>query len=83
MSAGRRPQRPVIDRGRGIPASEVPHVFERNRRGANALDEVGHGVGLAGVDQLVRLLGGTVQVESRQSQGSTFTVRLPTMHPQI
>jgi len=68
----------VIDQGIGIPADEVPLVFERFRRGSNVDGRAGgSGIGLAGVRQIVQQHGGTIAVESRVGAGSAFTVRIP------
>ena len=69
----------VRDTGTGIPAEELPRVFERFHRVAGAKGRTfeGSGIGLALVHELVTLLGGTVSVESTVGRGSTFTVRLP------
>ncbi|HLH24554.1 MAG TPA: ATP-binding protein [Chloroflexota bacterium] len=68
----------VQDQGMGIPAADVPHVFERFHRGGNVTGQIrGAGIGLAGVCQIVEQHGGTVGVESQEGQGATFTVRLP------
>jgi len=69
----------VSDTGVGIPAEQLPHVFERFRRVPNARSRTheGTGIGLALVQELVRLHQGEVSVESREGVGTTFTVRLP------
>ena len=67
----------VADRGIGIPAADLPHVFAFRRRGGNVGAIRGTGIGLAGVKQIVELHGGTIAVESAVGIGSTFTVRLP------
>ncbi len=67
----------VQDTGTGIEPEDVPHVFERFYRGQSVSHIPGTGLGLAVVDEIVRLHGGTVAVESRIGEGSTFTVRLP------
>ena len=69
----------VRDTGSGIPESELPRVFDRFHRveGARGRTHEGTGIGLALVDELVRLHGGTVKVESRVGEGTTFTVRIP------
>jgi signal transduction histidine kinase len=67
----------VRDRGIGIPAADLPHVFDRFRRGGNVGRVPGAGVGLAGVRQIAEQHGGSVAVESREGAGSTFTLRLP------
>ncbi|QSQ20257.1 hybrid sensor histidine kinase/response regulator [Pyxidicoccus parkwayensis] len=73
----------VSDEGIGIPAEDLPHVFERFRRGRNvALDVSGSGVGLASARRMVELHGGTIHVESQEGRGTTFTVRLPRRGPE-
>jgi signal transduction histidine kinase len=69
----------VSDTGVGIPAEQLPHVFERFRRVPNARSRTheGTGIGLALVQELVRLHQGEVNVESREGAGTTFTVRVP------
>jgi PAS domain S-box-containing protein len=69
----------VADTGLGIPEAELPRLFERFHRveGAQGRSFEGSGIGLALVQELVRLHGGTVGVESTLGDGSTFTVRLP------
>jgi signal transduction histidine kinase len=71
----------VQDQGIGIPGGDLPHIFERFRRGGNAVRHFGGtGLGLASVRAIVEEHGGTVAVESQEGRGSTFTVRLP-LHP--
>ena len=72
----------VRDHGIGIPTADLPHVFERFRRGSNVPETIGGtGIGLASVRQIAEQHGGTVTVESVQGAGSTFTVRLPFDEP--
>ncbi|MDQ3599945.1 MAG: ATP-binding protein, partial [Actinomycetota bacterium] len=66
----------VADTGVGIPADELPHVFERFFRGAGARAG-GSGIGLAVAAELVTAHGGEISVESRPGHGSRFLVRLP------
>jgi PAS domain S-box-containing protein len=70
----------VLDTGVGIPEDELPRVFERFHRveGARSRTHEGSGIGLALTHELVRLHGGTIAVTSRQNEGSTFVVRIPT-----
>jgi signal transduction histidine kinase len=72
----------VCDTGTGIPQAELPRVFERFHRVQNARGRTheGSGIGLALVQELVRLHGGTVRVESVVDAGSTFTVSVPLGH---
>ncbi|HEY0468003.1 MAG TPA: ATP-binding protein, partial [Polyangiaceae bacterium] len=69
----------VADTGIGIPDADLPHLFERFHRvqGANGRSYEGSGIGLALVQELVTLHGGTVSVSSRPGLGSVFTVSLP------
>lgn len=72
----------VRDRGVGIPAEDLPLVFQRFHRGANVVGRIGGtGIGLAGSRQIVEQHGGTVTVESREGMGTTVTVRLPLAGP--
>ncbi|HLH26733.1 MAG TPA: hybrid sensor histidine kinase/response regulator [Chloroflexota bacterium] len=68
----------VRDEGLGIPAEDLPRVFERFYRGTNVAGQIqGSGIGLAGARQIVEQHGGSIAVESQEGVGSTFTVRLP------
>jgi signal transduction histidine kinase len=69
----------VADTGCGIPAGELPHLFERFHRvrGARARTHEGTGIGLALVHELVKLHGGDIRVASVVDRGTTFTVSLP------
>ncbi len=69
----------VRDTGGGIPAAELPHLFEpfHHIQGTTAHWPEGTGVGLPLVHELVRLHGGGVRVQSVLGKGSTFTVWLP------
>jgi len=69
----------VSDTGSGIPEHELPNLFKRFHRvaGARARTLEGTGIGLALVQELVKLHGGTLAVESREGEGSTFTVTVP------
>jgi signal transduction histidine kinase len=68
----------VADTGVGIPAAELPHLFERFRRvkGAKSRTHEGTGIGLALVQELILLHGGAVRVESEEGMGSTFIVTI-------
>ena len=69
----------VRDTGTGISAQELPKVFERFHRvaGAHGRTHDGTGIGLALVQELVKLHGGSVSVESEHGRGSLFKVALP------
>ena len=69
----------VGDTGTGITQEQLPHIFERFHRieGTRARTHEGTGIGLALVQELVKLHGGTVEVESTEGVGTTFIVTLP------
>jgi PAS domain S-box-containing protein len=68
----------VRDRGVGIPAGDLPRIFERFQRGRNVAGTIpGTGIGLAAARQVVEQHGGRITVASQEGQGTTFTVRLP------
>jgi heavy metal sensor kinase len=69
----------VRDTGRGIPASDVPHVFERFYRvdSGRARSDGGTGLGLAICAWIARAHAGQIGVSSAVGKGSAFTVRLP------
>jgi two-component system, OmpR family, phosphate regulon sensor histidine kinase PhoR len=73
----------VSDTGEGIPAAELPRVFERFYRvdKARARQTGGTGLGLAIVRHVAEAHGGTVRVDSELARGSTFTVTLPIAGP--
>jgi PAS domain S-box-containing protein len=69
----------VADTGTGIPQSELPRIFERFHRvrGAEGRSIEGTGIGLALVQELVKLHGGSIRAESDYGQGTTFFVTIP------
>ena len=69
----------VQDYGRGIAATELPHIFSRFYRIERGADPTsgGLGLGLYIAHQIVLAHGGTIDVQSTVGEGSTFTVRLP------
>jgi two-component system sensor histidine kinase ResE len=71
----------ISDDGPGIPAEELPRVFERfyrlDKSRVRENDRRGSGLGLAIVQELVAAQGGQVSVSSEPGRGSTFIVRLP------
>ncbi|MDT8991527.1 ATP-binding protein [Curvibacter sp. APW13] len=67
----------VSDHGIGIPASELPHLFEPFRRASNVGAISGTGLGLSIVKQATELHGGRVRVDSQPGQGTSFEVLLP------
>jgi signal transduction histidine kinase len=69
----------VTDTGTGIAAADLAHIFEPFYQGSASRfeDERGSGLGLAIAQEIVVAHGGSVEVVSREGQGSTFSVRLP------
>ena len=69
----------VQDTGTGIPADEMPRLFERFHRVENAQGRTheGSGIGLALVQELVKLHGGSITAESEVGRGTTFCVSIP------
>jgi PAS domain S-box-containing protein len=68
----------VADQGVGIPAADLPFVFERFRRGGNVAGRIaGTGIGLWGSQRVVAQHGGTIAIESTEGHGTTVMVRLP------
>jgi PAS domain S-box-containing protein len=69
----------VTDTGVGIPEKELPHLFERFHRVQSVEGRTfeGTGIGLALVQELVKLHGGTITVNSEVGVGSTFQVTIP------
>ncbi|WP_437592808.1 ATP-binding protein [Sorangium sp. So ce1000] len=69
----------VRDTGTGIPAEELPRIFERFHRvhGARSRSIEGTGIGLSLVQELVKAQGGSLRASSAVGQGSTFTVTIP------
>jgi signal transduction histidine kinase len=68
----------VIDTGLGMTPGQLRALFQPyNRLGRESTDIKGTGIGLVISRQLTELMGGTLSVESRLGEGSTFTIRLP------
>lgn len=71
----------VADRGVGIPAEDLPHIFDRFYRvdTSRSRDKGGSGLGLAITRAIVHAHGGTIEAQSKPGEGATFTVRIPTI----
>jgi signal transduction histidine kinase len=68
----------IADQGVGIPANDLPHIFERFHRGGNVAGRiVGTGLGLWGSQRIVAQHGGSIAITSAENQGTIVTVRLP------
>jgi signal transduction histidine kinase len=71
----------ISDRGRGIDAQDLPHIFEPFYRGRFALDRQiqGNGLGLSLVKRVAEAHGGRVSVRAATGQGTTLTLHIPAM----
>jgi two-component system CheB/CheR fusion protein len=67
----------ISDEGIGIPAADLPRIFERYHRAGNVLALPGSGLGLASARQIVEQHGGAIRITSREGEGTTVTVSLP------
>jgi len=66
-----------IDLGIGIPKEDLETIFEPFRRGSNALNIKGHGIGLSLVERVVKTQGGTISIESQLHEGTIVTIHFP------
>ncbi len=66
-----------IDTGTGIPADDLPKIWDRLFRGANARSQKGLGLGLSFVRAICEAHNGRVEAKSALGQGATFTITLP------
>lgn len=69
----------VTDTGIGIPEADLPQLFAEFFHGSNARQQQlqGRGLGLAGVKEVIERFGAEIDVQSRENEGATFTVRFP------
>lgn len=77
----------ISDTGPGIPAPDLPHIFERFYRGERSRKRItggqssGFGLGLSIAYWIIHNHGGTIEVDSKEGQGTTFCVWLPKQPP--
>lgn len=67
----------IKDSGIGIPINDQKHIFERYFRAENALTNQGTGIGLNIIKGHLESLGGTLEFDSKEDEGTTFIVKLP------
>jgi signal transduction histidine kinase len=71
----------ISDNGPGIPAEDLPHIFERfyrtEKSRTRSKDGKGFGLGLSIAYWIVHNHGGRIEVQSQENQGTSFSVRLP------
>lgn len=66
----------ITNSGPGIPAEDLPHIFERFHRADKARTAGHSGLGLAIAQAIMQAHGGTIEVESKPGNGATFIVKL-------
>ena len=71
----------ITDSGNGIPAEDLPHLFERFFQSSSKKPQGGFGIGLSISKEYIDLLEGKIIVESKQGSGSVFTVSIPKKLP--
>ncbi|MEB3308991.1 MAG: PAS domain S-box protein [Snowella sp.] len=72
----------ITDYGMGIPANDLPHIFDSFHRASNVENISGTGLGLNIAKKYVELHGGNIEVKSQVDVGTTFTVHLTNRMPQ-
>ena len=67
----------IVDNGIGIKKEDLPYIFERMYRGDKSRHKIeGSGIGLTMVKKILTLHSATIDVESKENKGATFTVRI-------
>lgn len=66
----------IADKGDGIAPEDIPHLFQRFRRGSRRVGK-GQGLGLSIARSITEALGGTIRLESKLHEGTTVSIRLP------
>lgn len=67
----------IRDNGVGIPAADLPHIFERLYKCDKSRSQNGNGLGLSIVRQITDNMNGTISVQSRENEGTSFLVCFP------
>jgi signal transduction histidine kinase len=73
----------VRDSGIGIPAADLPHIFQRFYRADKARSEGGYGLGLSLAATIAQLHGAAIDAQSTEGQGSLFTVAFPSRQVRV
>jgi len=79
LAVGKLVELRISDKGRGIPADRLPYIFDRFEQvsAADGRDQRGTGLGLAICQEIIKAHDGQIGVESKEGEGSTFWLRLP------
>ncbi|MDD3150308.1 MAG: ATP-binding protein [Candidatus Gastranaerophilales bacterium] len=67
----------IFDNGKGIASKDIEHIFERFFTKARKFRKIGSGLGLYLSKKIIEKHGGTINVNSKENQGSSFVIRLP------
>jgi len=70
----------IIDQGRGIPADELPLIFQKYMRGRSVASIPGAGLGLSLVSRISAMHGGRIEINSSEGEGTHITVTIPLYH---
>lgn len=73
----------VSDNGRGIEPGELPHIFDAFYQGDNSRTEIGTGVGLSLVKQIIDAISGKIDVKSTLNKGTVFIIIVPLHYPKL
>lgn len=71
----------ISDNGCGIKAKDLPHIFDLFYQGDAEQADLGTGIGLSIVKMMTETMNGSINVESKEGEGSTFTIKMPTRQP--
>ena len=77
------PEMEVADTGAGMPADQLPHVFDKYFQIGEQARSQGAGLGLTIAHDIIAAHGGTIEVRSIEGQGTTFHISLPTQREQV
>ncbi len=70
----------ISDHGCGISQDDLPHIFDLFYQGESGKADLGSGIGLALVKQMTEAMNGSVDVQTSEGEGTTFTISLPVKH---
>lgn len=71
----------ITDNGQGISKEELPYIFDAFYQGANSKNNMGTGIGLAFVKQMVESMNGSITAANSKEGGAEFTIRIPLQNP--